>query len=257
MRLLISRPTDTGTEVIYGLSAAERQAFTEAGAPDAEHFTYTFARIAIGVGFDEGNFGVVVGERVWWGDRSAHSRAYLVLDEFVGETPADLAQWLIGVKDRYLAQTIYCPNKPQQLVETIKRTEGLTHYSHADPGVNRELFPSFVSTSTRAGLYEVAVPAGKVVEGDLETLLTTPVPDPVTSVNMRIGVGGSELMQLSLPDELNNRATRTAIRQGLTDQLVALWMGAMGLERTRPRRSRSKHKPLWVDQPRGNSVTGY
>lgn len=255
MKKLISRSIDDGVEVIYELSDEERAAVRDADQ-DARNFTYHFSRTGLGVAFEKGLYGVVVGERTWWGDRNRQSRAYLILDEVEGDSPAAFFDELIRLKDEYLPQTLYCPDQPRGMLDSLRRMEGLTHYTQTHPGANKELWPSFVSTATRAGVYESKQPSENAVLRDLEAYLTAPVLDPNTSQTMRVGLGGPPLTQLSLPEELNNRATRTAIRQGQPEPLVALWYGVSGLDRTRPRRKPLGQMPHW-HQERGNKITGY
>lgn len=256
MRKLISRPIDDGVEVVYELSAAEREAVGATGSK-AEHFTYHFSRIALGVAFDDGLWGVVVGERTWWGDRHRVARAYLVLDEVEGDSPAPFFADIVRLKDEYLPKTLFCPDRPQQMVESLRRMEGLTHYYQTMPAANRDLWPSFVSTSTVVGVNESKKPPESAVLRDLEAFLTAPVLDPVTSEPFRVGVVGPPLTQLSLPEELNNRTFRTAVRQGLSEPLVALWYAVTGLDSTRPRRHRRRLPSAFAAERHGNTITGY
>lgn len=227
-------------------------------------FEYHFRRIVVGLTFpnpqdhDRGTgygIAVVVGERAFYSQDSKRppERVYVVMDESDGVLASALFESLIGIKDKYRVSVVYCPSSPASLVEELKRQDGLTHYTQRVPGICRNLWPSFVSLSLTAGIYEVQQDS-ESMHRDIELLLNTTAKDPDTGEVMRfVTQDFKPLPRLVLPDNLPTQRTRTGIRQATPEICKALWYGLRGLEDSRGWRPKRQTEMAFQD----GGISGY
>jgi len=231
-------------------------------------FPLDLGRTAIGLSLEEkACFAVVMGERILSLDRRTererrrgggemplYGRYFVVLDEAETSMPQEMIGRLIELKDEYRAGTVYGPDRPVHLVESVRGTEGLTHYlpEYQDYRLAVAQWPTFVDFDIRAGYYGKAVPDEQTVHRDLEFGLSSHAKDPKTGKPL-IGVDGKPIPVINLPVEMDNLKTRSGIRQAYMPSCTALWFVYMGMSKSWaiPRTTEMEHEHV------GNSITGY
>ena len=223
----------------------------DAGAHERQPiFEYEVSRTAIGVSFSDGVQAVAVGERAFVHDersskgrrdgapgRRSVSRMWIALDEAEGRQADAVFSQIVALKDRYLPRTVYCPARPAQLAESLRRTEGLSYYLVSSPAAARGRWKSFRSFGTTAGVYASPEPDEETVHRDLEHWFTSVVIDPESAA---VGKGepiyardGSESRQLTFPTDLNTKNTFAGFQQGRKGPCQALWYAVHGLSSSR------------------------
>ena len=197
------------------------------GAPT---LSLDFSRLVLGACLDPGFFVCVVGERRVEGVRE-QARYYIVLDE--AETPQaqPLIDQMIQLKDRYRCRNVFCPSQPVQLVESMRRTEGLSYYRQENLWKAASMWPSFVDFDVKAGLYTVDRPDESTLHREIELFLQSDARFPDSGAVVK-DLKGATLRQLMLPNEFECSNTRAGIRQGSLPACIAVWMAVSGLEKS-------------------------
>ncbi len=188
------------------------------------------------------------------GEAPYYGRYFLVIDEAVTALPQELIDQMIRLKDQYRISNIYGPDRPVQLVDSLRQAEGLTFYrrEQVSTELSTRIWPSFVDYELRAGYAPRPVPDEQTVHRDLELGLSGHAKDPRNG-GMLKGKDGEAVPLLNLPPEFNNLKTRSAIRQGSLAGCTALWHVFNGMNRSMviPRNPLGEHEHV------GNRVTGY
>ena len=223
MRFLVSSWSPGGIRTTWLLDDAHRH--------EQPTVDFEFSRCAIGLCFDTPMFGVVVGERILKA-RDRQDRYYIVLDEYESHLGQDLFKWVIRAKDQFRCETIFCPKSPQQVLESMRLTEGISFYrDNVSPQAAAKLWPSFVDFEMRAALRETETPDQSALHRDLEHFLTTTVINPSTGME-QLGADGQPVNKLQTPNNFNSSKVRAAIRQASDRPCTALWMAVNGLDRS-------------------------
>lgn len=244
-------PVDDGVELLYY-------------RPDSTPFKYRFRRIGIGLTYPESSktskgtgygIAIVLGERCFFPDnpeKSTFERIYVALDEHEDTLSAGMFPALAELKDKYRASTIFCPNTPVSILESLKRYQGVSFYNEKNPAVLRGLFPSFVSTDVRAGISEKSI-EGTSFTQDIERVLSTIAIDPDTDEPIRsLDKTHKPMPRLVFPQGMNNVKTSTGVRQRTEEICRALWLVVMGFE-TSGMWTRRKKEEVTADR----GPTGY
>lgn len=235
-------------------------------ATDEALFSYTVSRTAIGVVFPtyestsrrDYGYACVIGERVFEAvGRNRHSeRVFPVLDESDATNTNDLMDELIRLKDKYLCESVFVQNEPIELVTTLRKMEGLTHYEGNRIAEEcRAMWPTFQGFDTVAKLRPVEVPGREQVHRDLDYLLSTWARDPDTFQPM-LDSEGKTTPKLFVMRELNTHKASTGIQMGMDEPEIcgAIWLAAVGLNRSRNRLLQQKEVGhVWS----GSKGTGY
>ena len=204
-------------------------------------------RTAIGLTFpaepgerDTYGYACVVAERCYWPrdiTGKAPERQYVVLDEAGGTSLYSLQADLVMLKDRYLSDFVSCSNAPLSSVETLRRTEGLTHYPEEPAQVLRQKYPSFVSVHTTASLRETPMPEESTVHADLNLLWERELQHPDDGLPIFGAAAEAPLKALYVlgSSREGNYSTSQAaqgVRTGDMAVINALWLAIKGLEQT-------------------------
>ncbi len=236
--------------------------------PEGSLFEIEVSRICMGICFGEDScFAVLLAERLLAFDRRSererrqgggetphYGRYFLVIDEVEDALPQELIVELIALKDTYRAITLFGPDYPTHLVDSIKQTEGLTFYRQDQLSAQlcRSIWPTFIDYDLRIGYYARPVPDKDTVHRDLEFGLGTYAKDPRTGASLQ-GKDGNLVPLLNLPPEFNNLKSRQGIRQGDLTKCTALWYAFNGMQKSfaRPATTQMEHHHV------GNRLTGY
>lgn len=210
-------------------------------------FELELSRTAMGISFEDGIHVSIVGERTFVHDeRSLREqrdqgkgkvlleRMYISLADHHGNLAEEVFAECVNLKDMYRPRTLYSPDTPIYLIESMRLTDGLTHYQTTREFVAEEKWQHFRSFDQRVGLFSEPLPDEATVHRDLEHFHTTAVRDPETSVAKSMG-DGTEAMQLAFPTDLGAPTTLAAFRQGQLGPCMALWYAVRGLHNSRPR----------------------
>lgn len=238
------------------------------GGDSPNVYELVLSRTALGVALeDKSCFAVVLGERILSLDRRTererrrgggelplYGRYFVVLDEAETTMPAEMVESLIALKDKYRVATVFGPDRPVHLVESVRQSEGLTYYlpEYQDPQLAKKQWKTFVDFDVRAGYYGKAVPDEHTVHRDVEFGLSSHAKDPKTGSTL-LGRDGKPVPVLNLPVEMNNLKTRSGIRQAFFPACAALWYAYTGMSKSwvTPRSTESEYEHV------GNSHTGY
>lgn len=218
---LISRRFGAGIELIFYMG------------PD-EQFTYDVSRTAIGCSFpnEMGEaYAVVVGERLYHSSEGKPpTRLYPILDEARVYSANDLLDALITLKDRWLADTVHCPVDP--FSETVKKQEGLTHYSRNEYE-NRQIWKTYQDSATTAAVRDITF-SDNDARRLLDTLMSQTAGDPDTGRPILDGDGRPTPRLWAM--ELNTQHAAAALQPGMDDPeaSAAIFLACNGLEKSRP-----------------------
>lgn len=190
---------------------------------DDDTFQLIFRRIAIGVSWETAAHLCVVGERIFsWRDKQ--EVCYYVLDEKVLPSAHTVGKELITLKDRYRADRIGCPERPADLVQSIRSLEGLAFYNDTlEPQIARGLWSSFQSFDVTASLHPVPLPDETVVHQDIERLLTERPIDPKSGM-LLVDKAKDAMARISFPADLPVQATQAGVSHGQGLPAQSLWM---------------------------------
>jgi hypothetical protein len=224
--------------------------------PQGRKLEMPFARTCMGICF-EPLFLCVVGERKFHHTPSDRSESvYVVLDEILETTiPAELFRQAIELKDQYRISHIFAPTMPGSLAETLRRTEGLTHYSDRNEHIARERWSSFVDFDCVSGVILTDAPNDQALTSEVNGFLQSEAVDPKTQTPMR-GTDGEALPKLLFLDDMPMLRTLQSVRTGNLGGSLALWNAVRGLEHTRllvQEHDSEEH----IAMREGNSITGY
>jgi hypothetical protein len=179
-------------------------------------------------------------------------RYYVGLDEFQAPTAQELIEGMVVLKDRYLCPTLYVTSSPPLMVESLKRTEGLSFYRERIEWRAKERWPGFVSFDTKCGIYAVDTPDPDTLHRELEFWLSNP-PNTIDTIGTIVDEKGVPMSQLLLPYDTNTQLIQAAIRLGNYAPCLALWLAVRGLDRAAlyqpEERDDFRHEP--------NPVSGY
>jgi len=232
---IASRPVSDGVEVLHHMPG-------KGPGQTVMVNSYIFRRTSIGAavisedhpGSQPYAYACVVGERVFEGDtsRTPIQRMYVVLEETDAQRTHDLMLEMVNLKDRYLADAVYCPDKPVSFYEGLRRLDGLAHYRQEDPRILRREWQHYVSNKTVAGVREDRVPEREALHRDLERLLEEDVVDPDTLAPLLMQAG-TTVSRLNMPaDLLPKGLSIRGIQVGEPAVCTALWCAVMGMENT-------------------------
>ena len=211
-----------------------------------------FSRTALGVQLSErGCFACVVGERVL-PERQGEVRYWIVLDEAEQPLAQSLFDDLIRLKDRYRCGVLYSQDKPLQLIESLRRQEGISYYKEDRPHIARVLWPSFVDFTVRCGLYARPLPEEETIHRELEMWLKWEARWSSSGTPL-LGIDGQPVYRLQLPYDFTNQKIRAGVRQANLLPCAALWLALSGLERSTAKVGEKKEVHEW--QP--NPISGY
>ena len=229
MNLLLSRPKQDGIEIVFQPPGTARA------------FAYQVRRTVLGVSFPAQEtagdvaygYVCVVGERMFHAERDDREpqRQYVVMDEADAANLQVLFAGVVRLKDLYLASMVFCTNAPASTVEALKRTEGISFYSHDHPRTLAERFPTYVSRQTVAAIREASMVA-QDAHGGLARLLSEDVTDIATSLPVLTG-GRQVAKRLTLVRDLNTMKARAGIQSADVPVCMALWLAVSGLESSR------------------------
>lgn len=213
-----------------------------------------FSRTVLGIHLQEGEcFACVVGERLLSERLDLEpARYWIVLDEAHSALLQELIGGLIRLKDQYRCHALYSVDQPLQLVESLRRTEGISYYREERPAVARALWPSFVSFDVRAGLNARPAPDENTLHRELEMWLKWEVRWP-SSGQPVLGIDGQSVLQVQFPHDFTTAYTRAGIRQASLGPSTALWLALSGLERSRANSGHKKAGHEWIKDP----LSGY
>tara|TARA_R110000744_G_scaffold64675_6_gene133085 strand:+ start:3115 stop:3879 length:765 start_codon:yes stop_codon:yes gene_type:complete len=232
---IASKPCSEGVEVLHHMPG-------KGPGQTVMINSYIFRRISIGAavisedapGAQPYAYACVVGERVFEGDndRTPVQRMYVVLEETDAHRTHDLMLELVNLKDRFLADVVYCPDSPVSFYEGLRRLDGLAHYRQEDPRILRREWTHYVSNKTVAGVREDKVPEREALHRDLERLLEEDVVDPDTRTPLLMKAGMT-VSRLNMPGDLLPRGLAVrGIQVGEPAVCSALWCAVMGMEKT-------------------------
>lgn len=252
-RHLVTRRTGSDLELVFG-------------AEDEGLFSYVVARTAIGVTFPtyestsqrEYGYACVVGERVFEarGKNRNPERVFPILAEADATNANDLTDELIRLKDKYLCGTVFARHDPPELVDSLRRLEGLTHYDGTRIAEEcRAMWPTWQDFETVAKLRPVEMPGREQIHKDLDFLLTTWARDPDTFQPM-LDMDAKPSPKLFAMKELGTHRASTGIQRGMDEPEIcgAIWLAASGLNRSRNRpREQKETGHVW----KGSGHTGY
>ena len=190
-----------------------------------------FRRIVIGLSLESPLFCCVIGERVL-DKKSGQERFFVVLDEYESLLPQEMINKCIELKDRYRCTTLFVPDSPIHLVQSVRETDGLTWYRDDNNlRAAKAIWPSFVDFEVRVALRETTQPDEKTLHRELEHFLTAAVVD--TDTMLPISLDDNELLyRLYFPSEMPNDNTKAGVRQAKISPCLALWLAAKGLDRS-------------------------
>jgi hypothetical protein len=192
-------------------------------------FVLEFRRIALGFSWDMAAHVCVMGERVFR-HRDKEEVLYYVLDEKVVPSAHMVDGHLLVLKDRYRAVAVCGPDRPADMIMTLRAKDGLGHYAEdSNPAIARSLWPSFRDFDTTASMRFVPPPDENVVHGDLERLLAERPIDPQTDMLM-VDKEKNALTRVLFPADLEVKATQAGISHGQILPATALWMAHRGLQ---------------------------
>ena len=207
--------------------------------PNTKKLNLTFRRTAIGMAFDP-LFITVIGER-HFEYMDSESTLYIVLDEAIDtENLNQATQALIELKDKYRVRQVFVPEGPVSELESIKRLEGLTYYS--DPQIEastRTRFPTFVDFDLTSSIVSRDIPTESVLASQINDLLSEPVLDPRTEMEM-VGADGTPIHRLLFLDDFPMFRTLQSVRTNSPGGSTALWLATSGLTSARIRRRTSE-----------------
>lgn len=211
-------------------------------------FRFDVSRTVIGAMFPafseprEGAYGYacVAAERIFH-PRSAHtrtpSRYFAVIDEAEARNSADFFSSLIALKDKYLAETVYCPAEPQSFLDELRRLEGLTHYRRDRPDPELAgMFPTYINRTITAHIHEKSAPES-AMQSDLDTWLSMTVRDPDTGQPVLDG-NGQTVPGLFAMRELKTEKAVGALSRGIKAEPViagAIALAVRGMVDSRPK----------------------
>jgi hypothetical protein len=246
MRHLATVPAADGLQILWLLDAP-------APITGETCFELIFSRIVLGLAWGTGAHVVVVGERVFeYHDR--RDRFYVVLDEQITPLPHQLLDELVRLKDQYRVTDLFLPEAPPDLAQSVRELEGLSHYRENAPNVARERWPTFLDFDLTAAIWPMPAPSEIMVHQQLEQLLQKQVIDPKTEQPM-LDKEGMPLPKLLFPVDLPILATQAGLRQGSLVSCTALWLAALGLERSNLRPKLAPKEKAHVHKP--NPYGGY
>ena len=241
-----------------------RLSYQRDGLPASEPFEMDFRRIAIGLSYPEHastsrtsyGYAVVIGERVFYGDDedSEPTRMYVALCETDANEQSALYGNLVGLKDSYLATTVYCPDRPAPQVEALQQFEGLCHYADEAPVFLKHRWSTYVSRDTTAVLHKQDIPTAEAQAAEIQRMLSTEVLHPESLWPM-MGRSGKPVFKLTLPANMPTEKVRTAVPlpSAFPQVIQALYMVLHGLETT----GRWMGRQGQSHEHQGSSVTGY
>ena len=244
MKHLLTRPLDDDLVMTYYLSNDEQNNL------HVEDYEIFLVRTVIGVCQAENEaFAVVMGERQI-GDEALVS-LFIALEDVLVTPPSEIADAVIALKDRYMATTVWA--QEGFIYDNLYRQEGLTHYDDQSGHVQRQRWPSYTSRELKAKVKILEMPVDEKVHRDINDALALQVRDPDTGVAMEDKWSATPIHELLLPGDFPTSVIRTALRQGQTDYVRALWLALMGMKRLRHRQKIS----VAPKERRGNPITGY
>ena len=266
-RHLMSRRVGDEVQMMFILPAEGEEADHEG---DGEA-TIRFSRTALGITYpgmgatrgDDAAFICVVGERIFHprGDQSLLPERYCaVIDEREVRGMAALLEALVSMKDTFLTETVFCPDRPTALLDTVRQLEGLSHYrTSTSPLAGSLQWDTFVDVGTTANIRESEIELSKI-SGDIGRWLTDYTRDPDTGQPILDGEA-RPVPRLFVLRELNTQMSAQGLDRGAVAEpeiCTAIWLAASGLENSRPRASKRLIDVLGHAAPKGkHNYTGY
>ncbi len=225
--------------------------------PKQSKLEMSFRRIVLGMSFDP-LFLCVVGERHFQFEEKSED-VYVVLDEAIDtNVPSEVIQEAIVMKDKYRALQIFAPSAPSSMAESLRMTEGLTHYGSPQiDQIARQRWPSFADFDCTAGVNLKDHPSDQVLTSELNDILSTNAVSPKTQMPL-LGSDGVQIPKVLFLDDMPMLRTLQSVRTGALGGSLALWNAVRGLQTTgigmfRNYGVEDEHlAPLG-----GNSITGY
>ena len=206
-----------------------------------------FARVALGITWNEIALVVAVGERVIERPRGV-DRYFVVLDEYEADRPQVAFDAAVDLKDRYKAAPLFAPHDPVLLVDSLRNTEGLTHYRTESYADAERRWPHFVDFDQTCGVYPLPTPDEQTLHRTLDRWLNTPVVDPASGDPLA-DTTGEPLFRLQVPVDFPTRTVRTGLQTAAVGPGQALYFAGTGLERSPPPRSRPSREEPWEHKP--------
>jgi len=209
---------------------------------DNKAITFSFSRAVIGCVFPITSvrsaslmniFCVVVAERIRESliSELRPSKSYLVIDESEGSDIHSFSKTMIALKDKYLCQTVFCPNAPAFSVQALRDLEGLTHYADESIKLTKIRHRTFVSGDTVAGIFPMPLVEEGQIQQELNGMLREEILNPDT--RFPIMAGGNRVMRkLMFPSNLPTEKTREGMQSANPYRMAALWLAVHGLENT-------------------------
>jgi len=234
MNHITTRKKADGLDILYQAPGADINAMTPLDRA---------SRAIIGLSFPlsgaDYGYGCAVVERVWWphddGIGSLPARQYVLVDEISSQTPRELFDAVVALKDRYYCEAVACPKEPAAMVEALRRHEGLVSYPEFDPIFLRDRFPTFVGTDVTAYVREVAVADGAAIARDMDAWWEEEILHPSSGVPIFAGSFDKPLKKLVVLGASTdaNYSTREAAQGIQTGDMVirtAVWLAVKSLE---------------------------
>jgi len=239
--------------MIYAYARPQRGgiavAWQSSGSLDSDAgFTLTFSRVVLGVSWDATlHYACVIGERLLE-TGAGLERYWVVLDEDANALAQPLFASLVSLKDRYYAALALAPDNPAAIVETLRRTDGLSRYTETDYRRAERRWPTFVDFDVTCGVRTLAVPDEPAMSRDLERWLTEPLYSPATAEPLLDNVGQT-LTRIVLPSTFPTSRLRQALEQAHVVPSQALWFALTHLEQA-PIAARTRStEPVWEHRP--------
>ena len=231
MNHLVTRRVGGGIEMLY-----------QAPEMDNAAITMPFGRVSIGMIFPQQSdrahalsyaYACAVGERSRdSGDSNRDpEKSYIVIDEVEGTAAKEYYDDLSELKDRYMAETVFCPKTPPSSVDMLRRTEGLAYYADDNSHDLRARFPTFVSKDNVASIYPVEVPEFSLIQQQIGDVLRAELLAPVTRWPV-MTKGAKVVRRLMFPANLPTRKLREGMESSNVHRMTALWLAVHGLENT-------------------------
>jgi len=248
MNHITTRKHADGIDVLYHKDGADINTMTGLDRVSRSVIGLTFPE----TGADYG-YACVAVERTWWpydGESGNPARQYVIIDEVSRQTPRELLDAVVVLKDRYLSETIACPNEPHYAVEGLRRHDGINHYPDLEAIFLRERFPTYVSRDTTAYIRETPIPDGASLARDMDQWWGEDLIHPSSGVELFTPASDrplKKLVVLGAPPDANfsTREASQGVQTGDSVIRTAIWLAVKCLEES-----------IWIHNSRNQGKVG-